>query len=312
MRFLALSLFLAPLACAQSAEPRFITSDIANFWKAYDASTPANRAAVMQKLYLDPGSPGLKAFLEARIESAQALANQIDRRSPKFYATVRPYTLKVDEQIPTIRKYLARFRELYPDASFPPVYFVIGRVTSGGTTADAGLLIGTEVSSLGPGVDTSEIAPSFIKAMGTSDHLPLMVIHELTHTQRKRDRGEKIPPLLSQSIGEGAADFMTELIANSSINAYQHDYADSRHDEIFARFERDLRDKPADASNWLYNYSQVKGEPADLGYWIGAQICRSFYEKSADKAAAIRAIVRLEDIAALVRASRYASLLAAR
>jgi len=263
----------------------------------------------MQKLYLDPGSPGLHDFVKARIQSAKALANSIDRRYPKFYATVRPYTLKVDEQIPAIRKHLARFRELYPAAGFPPVYFVVGRLTSGGTTGDAGLLIGTEVSSLGPGVDASEISPSFRKAMGTSDHLPLIVVHELTHTQQKEDRGNKIPALLSQSIVEGAADFMTELVANSSINAYQRDYADARRDSLFASFEHDLREKPSDTSNWLYNYSTVQDEPADLGYWIGNEICRDFYTRSADKSAAIRAIVTLENMAAIVRGSKYAYLL---
>ncbi len=312
MRFLTAvcaCLSLIPCASAQSREPKLITSDITNFWKAYDSSTPETREETIQKLYLDPGSPGLRDFLKARIQSAKALADAIDKESPKFYRSVRPYTLKVEEQVPAIRKSLQRFQELYPEAHFPAVYFVIGRLTSGGTTSDAGLLIGTEVNSRGPDVDISEIDSSFQKAMGTSDHLPLIVVHELTHTQRKTDQGDKVASLLSRCIREGAADFMTELVANSSINAYQHEYADPRHDEIFARFARDLREKPADASNWLYNYSSVKDEPADLGYWIGTEICRSYYAGASDKAAAVRAIVTLHDIASIVRGSKYAYLL---
>jgi hypothetical protein len=303
------ALFFVAAALGQTPDsPRLVTSDIANFWKAYDASEPGNREEAFQKLYLDPGSPGLKDFVKLRIQSAKALAATVDKRA-KFYASVRPFTLKVDEQIPTIRKHLERFRELYPEATFPAVYFVIGRLTSGGTTSGNRLLIGTEVYSLGPGVDTSEIEPSFRQAMGTADRLPLVMIHELTHAQAKVSFVLPVPLLLANCIGEGAADFMTELVANSSINAYQKEYANAHHDELFERFARDLASTPKDTGKWIYNYNSVKDEPADLGYWIGAEICRSYYARAADKAAAIRKIVTLVDIAGIVKDSQYAYLL---
>jgi uncharacterized protein YjaZ len=103
---------------------------------------------------------------------------------------------------------------------------------------------------------------------------------------------------------------MTELVAESSINAYSKRWADARHDELFQRLARDLAEKPDETSKWVYNYNSVKDEPADLGYWIGAQICRSYYDGSKDKAAAIRNIVRLDKMEEIVRGSRYAYLLA--
>jgi hypothetical protein len=310
MRFPAL-LALAATAIAQPSHPsvQLVTSDIANFWKAYDASQPGSREEAFQKLYLDPGSPGLADFVKLRIQSAKALATAVDQRYPKFYATVRPYTLQVDSQRPAILKYLNRFQELYPEAHFPAVYFVIGRLTSGGTTSDRGLLIGTEVNSLGDGVDSSEINPPFRRAMGTSDHIPLIVVHELTHTQAKPSARGLVPRMLADCIGEGAADFMTELVANSSINAYSKQWAEPRHDELFQRFARDMSEKPGDASKWMYNYQTAKDEPADLGYWIGNVICRSYYDLAKDKRAAIRNIVTLSDIESIVRNSRYAWLL---
>lgn len=296
----------AGMALAQPAQ--LITSDIENFWKAYEASQKGRREEAFQKLYLDAGTPGLKDFVKLRIQSARALADAVDRAYPKFYASVRPHTLEVDRHKTAIQKHLDRFRELYPEAKFPPVYFVIGRLTSGGTTSSNGLLIGTEVNSLGPNVDTSEINPAFRKAMGTSDRLPLIVVHELAHTQSKPSRGQ-VPDLLGACINEGAADFLTELVADSSINAYMKAWAAARHDELFERLKRDLAEKPGDISKWMYNYGSVKDEPADLGYWIGAQICRSYYEQAKDKPAAIRNIVRLERMTEIVRGSRYASLL---
>jgi Predicted Zn-dependent protease (DUF2268) len=308
---LPLLLALISVAFAQTNQPRvqLVTSDVENFWKAYDASQAGNREEAFQRLYLDPGSPGLKDFVKLRIQSAKALADAIDQTYPKFYASVRPYTFKVEEQRGAILKHLDRFRELYPEAEFPPVYFVIGRLTSGGTTSDRGLLIGTEVNSLGPDVNTSEINPTFRRAMGSADHIPLIVVHELTHTQKKRADHGKLPHLLDQSIEEGAADFMTELVAGSSINAYAKEWAEARHDELFQRFAADLNAKPNDTSQWLYNYSRANDQPADLGYWIGAEICHSYYANAKDKREAIRNIVTLVNTESIVRNSRYASLL---
>ena len=310
MRFLVL--IAAAAAAFGQTKPlvTLVTSDIDNFWKAYDASKPGDREEAFHKMYLAPASLGLRDFFELRISSARQLAYAVDKQYPKFYASVRKNTMQVEKQQAAILKYAARFAELYPEAKFPTVYFVVGRLTSGGTTSDRGLLIGVEVQSLGPEVDASEVSPSLRRAMGTPDHLPLIVIHELTHTQVKRTEGEKIPKMLGQCVEEGAADFMTELVANSSINAYAKEWTGARRDELFQRFARDMREKPDDASKWLYNYRRVtEGEPADLGYWIGAEICRSYYAKAQDKAAAVRNAVRLSNIEEIVRNSDYAWLL---
>ena len=309
MQRLALLAF-ATLALGQTENtaPKLVVSDIANFWQAYDASQPGNREDSFQKLYLDRASPGLQDFIKLRIGSAARLAAAVDRQYPKFYASVRPYTLEVEKQAPAISRYLDRYRELYPEAHFPPVYFVIGRLTSGGTTSNSGLLIGTEVNSLGPNVDSGEISPSFRRAMGTAEHIPLIVVHELTHTQVKL-ANSALPDLLRACLGEGAADFMTELVASSSINAYVKEWADPRKDELFQRFAHDLEVSPKDTGKWMYNYDSVKEEPADLGYWIGAEICRSYYSHAPDKIAAVREIVTQAHAEVIVRDSAYAWLL---
>jgi hypothetical protein len=301
------SLLLLLLAASSAFAQTLVTSDIENFWKAYD--TPGNREEAFSKLYLEPGSPGLQDFLKTRINSAKALANAVDRQYPKFYASVRPYTLQIDKQRPMVLKYLARYKEIYPDAHFPTVYFVIGRLTSGGTVSSRGLLIGTEVYSVGEGVDTSEISPAFRRAMGTAERIPLIVVHELTHTQVNFFAHSTVPPMLAQCLNEGAADFISELVGDSSINAHLKEWADPRRDEVFQRFARDMAAKPKDASHWLYNYDAAGEEPADLGYWIGAEICRSYYTQAADKAKAIRNIVRQENLDTIVQDSKYAWLL---
>ena len=288
------------------AQPSLVTSDIENFWRAYDASQPGKRAEAFQRLYLDPGTPGLKDFLRLRIESAESLADAVGRKA-KFYASIRRNTLLVEKERGAILKHLERFREIYPDAKIPTVYFLIGKCTAGGTFGPAGLLIGTEVFSLGPDVDLSEIGESFRKAMGSAEKLPLIVVHELVHVQQKS--GLKANDLLVQTMREGSADFVTDLVAGSNINAYARDWAESRRDELFRSFKRDLAAHPDAVRSWMYNYATARDEPADLGYWIGAEVCRDFYSRAADKQMALKTIMRMADPKGIVRASSYAWLL---
>ncbi|MCY1226596.1 hypothetical protein D9M72_388360 [compost metagenome] len=45
-------------------------------------------------------------------------------------------------------------------------------------------------------------------------------------------------------------------------------------------------------SNWLYNGGR-KGESADLGYYVGYEICKSYYNLAKDKKQAIKDIIEL-------------------
>lgn len=285
-----------------------VTSDIDNFWQAYDASEPGNRVRAIQSLYFDRASPGLSDFIRLRLTSAENLANTVDRL-PKFYGSIRESTMKAASQRELIELYAGRFRGLYPEASFPPVYFLIGRASTGGTVGPSGLLIGTEVFSLGAGVDASEIEaanPAFFRAMGQIDRLPLIVIHELVHFQQ-RFNGRR--NLLTQSMIEGAADYITSVVSGRTINDYATNYAEAHRRELFERFAKDYAERPDSATGWLYNYSATAAEPADLGYWIGHEICRDYFTRAADKNSALREVMLMSRPEEIVRASAYAWIL---
>jgi len=194
------------------------TSDIENFWRAYDAGANGNPALAFQQLYFDRASPGLRDFIRLRIGSAGQLAAEV-ARYPKFYASIRAVTLDVDKQRKAIEWNLGRFRDLYPEARMLPVYFLIGRLSSGGTLSENGLLIGTEVFALAPGVDTSELQeqnPAFLKAMGSIVRLPQIVTHELVHAQIRLQSQPRLPLLLVRVLSEGAADFVASLVTGRS------------------------------------------------------------------------------------------------
>lgn len=302
---LALWLTLAAGGQGQTGKTVIVSSDIDHFWAAYDAGRPGHRVDALNRLYFGSATDGLKDFLRLRIESAQQLADAIDRY-PRFYSSIREATRAIPARQEEIQVFLKRFRQLYPDAHIPNIYLVIGRLSSGGTTSPAGLLIGAEVFALGPGVDASEIDPPFRKAMGTMNKLPLIVIHELVHAQQKLTAPRS---LLTQALLEGAADFITEEVTGSSINAYAKSYAEQHRDTLFRDFAMDLAEHPDDVNRWMYNYSSVIEEPADLGYWIGAQICRDFYNSSRDKQVAFRMIMTMAHPDEIVKNSRYAWIL---
>src|SRR5262249_42138453 len=126
------------------AAARIVTSDIALFWQAYNMATPENDLIVYRDQYLKKGSPGLKGFTRARIYNSCGLVDAIQSH-PKYYAALRDISLKVESYKDSMRASFVKLKELYGDAVFPDVYFLIGRMNSAGTVTDAGLLIGVDM-----------------------------------------------------------------------------------------------------------------------------------------------------------------------
>lgn len=297
-----LFLFTLGLIAGDPANVRLVTSDIDNFWRAYDISTPENRREIFQREYLDKGSPGLQDFLKLRIKSADELAKVV-KSMPRFYASMRPATLRIKEQTGTIRDYLKRFQDLYPEAIFPDVYFLIGVANSGGTTSDHGLLIGAEMHARAPETDESELGSWLKSVEKPMDQMPVIIIHELAHFQQK-SRGSS--ELLEHSLREGAADFVSRVVTGRTINDHLREWAEPRRDQLFAEFAQKAHGK--DNKGWLYDGESSKDRPADLGYWIGSEIVSDYYEQAKDKPAALREIIELRDPAKIWRATRYAEL----
>jgi len=306
MRFVSLFLLIcAPALAADVSKVRIVTSDIDNFWRAYDMATPENRTEVFQREYLDKGSPGLKDFIRLRFKNAQNLTKKM-AEMPKFYASMRPATLRMATQTDIIRRYLLRFQELYPEAVFPDVYFVIGVASTGGTASERGLLIGAEMHTRAPETDESEFNPWLKAVLKPVDEMPVIVIHELVHFQQKSPSSKA---LINKSLAEGAADFVSRLVTGRTINEHVREWAEPRRDELFQEFAQKAHGQ--DLTDWLYNGDRAKDRPADLGYWIGSQIADDYYERASDKRTALREIMEMKDPAQIWRGSKYAPLLTA-
>ena len=279
-----------------------ITDDVTRFWEAYDQSTPDNRSEVFQELYIDPGSPGLQDFIPNRIVSAEALARTVEQNE-EYYLSARDNTLKAADYEPAIRTSFARLKELYPDAVFPDVYFVIGRMNTGGTIGRNALVIGTEMYGLSESFSMDSLSAWHRSVLSSPEGIPAIVAHELIHYQQPS--GILQNSLLYKSLREGTGDFVAELISGRHINEHVHEWANQREDSLWTAFRAQMND--TDTSGWLYNANNAKGVPADLGYWMGYKIVESYYEKSPNKEAALAEILRMNDAQEFLDRSGYHS-----
>ncbi|HEX8286686.1 MAG TPA: DUF2268 domain-containing putative Zn-dependent protease [Pyrinomonadaceae bacterium] len=303
---------------------KFVTSDIDNFWRAFDLAAKESerqrKIAIFQTEYLDKGSIGLQDFLRLRIKSAKDLVDIIELL-PRFYSSVRPSTLRVAEMENEMRKSLLKFKQIYPEAVFPDVYFVIGIANTGGTASKNGLLIGTELygatintprdefpalfKTFLPDVkEANELNHLVSKALDTAlkpiEKLPFTVAHESCHFNQNYP---KQTTLLEKSIQEGACDFIAELTAGEVINPSLKIYGDQNEAKLWKDFQMEMNGK--DLSKWMYNSFKIKDRPGDLGYYMGYKISKEYYRNAKNKQSAVRDILNIKDFDAFFEKSLY-------
>ncbi|KAI9463046.1 hypothetical protein F5148DRAFT_1286177 [Russula earlei] len=273
---------------------RLITRDVQNFWAAYDLAKkhPAHRSAIYKKYYLDAGTDGLQDYFAYKIGSIKDFTDIHDCK-PRFYAAIRKNSLAVDEQKPQMISGFIRLKELYPPTRFPDIYFVMGCFSSAGTATDNGLLIGVDQVVATPDIPIEELSLWQRNNFTRLDDLPSLVIHELVHFNQT-ELCDTDTTLLRSVLIEGMADFIAELATGQNPNKRLFVWAKGKEKKIWASFEKDMYFNRA--NNWIANSTQeTVDKPADLGYWVGYQICKAYYEKSTDKRKAIYDMLHIQD-----------------
>jgi hypothetical protein len=272
--------------------PTVSTADVHRFLDAVRKMPPSDTACVSLDAYLRSQSAGLAAYRRkfdvGRPELCVAM-----HRSPERYARLAALAPGLDSAAARIDVIFARARRLVPGARAPDVYVVVGNGISGGNTTRGAapmILVGAELLESAHGV-------------------PGTVAHEMAHTlQRYPFRGISSGPrflqvtVLHQSLVEGTADLVAELLTGVP---KRNEYGEAHEAELWTEFQRDMHSR--DHRAWLYNgRSQTdSARPPDLGYWMGYRIAKAYYDHSADKAAAVHALLTTHDFDALVTASGY-------
>jgi predicted Zn-dependent protease DUF2268 len=288
----------------------FVTSDIANFWKAYDAGGANGSTSAFQAEYLNRASSGLVDFIASRNVTATSLVSMV-RAYPRYFADIRASTLRLANDAAVqgrMRDGYRRIKAMYPPAVFPPVTFLIGRFSTGGTTSASGMLVGLEFYSITSTTPLDELGQFQRDNVKPLDSLPIIVAHEHTHVLQARAGGllgKSNKTMLDQSLIEGSADYVAYLVTGGNINARLFPYAMPREAALWAEFKATMHG--TDTSRWLYNQGTATTDrPGDLGYFIGYRIAESFYNRATDKQVALRAIIEVSDSDLFLWQSGYA------
>ncbi|HVI47325.1 MAG TPA: DUF2268 domain-containing putative Zn-dependent protease [Chitinophaga sp.] len=290
--FACMYFLVSPFIVHGQSGPSVFTSDIDNFWTAFDSIQTVKekdkQIEIMKSLYTDKGTEGLKVFMVLRRFDAAKLVESIGKY-PKFWYSIRSNTLEIKDKTAAFEAHIREFRSLYPELRPAKIYFTITAIRAAGTVKDSMALIGSEIAMGNKYTDVSEFPDkrlaNFFQPQDSNNIIPV-VIHEYVHTQQKGEA--KI--LLERCIHEGACDFITEIVLKQLLSNSYLIYGRKNEEALKQEFKKEMMGE--DFSNWLYNGSTTK-TMGDLGYFMGYTICKSYYRHARNKRQAIREIIGL-------------------
>ncbi|MEL6872539.1 MAG: hypothetical protein AAFO62_07055, partial [Pseudomonadota bacterium] len=274
-----------------------VTEDIARFWIAYDAIRAEpdrdQHLSLLNALYLDVGSPGLHAMNRARsYRSGEYLTAMRDYR--RYLDAVRGNTLRVESFKQDIASGMREMRALYPGDRSVPVYFVIGAFRASGTANDGKMLIGAELAMADRTVPTDELAetlPHLVDFVAGQpiDNVVALTLHEYVHAQQRAISGND---LLSQTLFEGVAEYLSTAAIGRRSKADAIAYGEANRSAVLAAFAQDIG--KTDFSGWIWNTPDNAFGMRDLGYYVGYVLADAYIMQADDRGTAIRELIELD------------------
>lgn len=293
--YVGIFLCLTTVIFAQKSKQVFVTNDIDNFWIAYDkiiaTKDSAKQYSHLRELYLDKGTQGLKSLIEVRNYSEKEFIDWITKY-PKFWNSLRPNTLKVQNLFPKINSNIQKLKKAYPELKPSTIYFAVGAFRTGGTIQGSKVLIGSELSLADKTTVINEFPiwrQTFYKNQNPFFELPLLCTHEYVHTQQK----ELVENLLSMCLYEGVAEFISCKVTGTKSDAPAIEFGKANQKLIIDKFVSDLFIM-TNNFNWLYGENRNELKVRDLGYYVGYEICERYYNLSKNKAKAIKELIELD------------------
>jgi hypothetical protein len=288
-------LSLSNLLLAQKFEQTFVSTDIDNFWIAYDKINSTNDSvqqnSFLRSLYLDKGTQGLRGLIEVRNYTEKEFINSITK-NPKFWSSIRQNTLKVKKLYPKINSNIQKLKKAYPELKPSTIYFSVGAFRTNGTTQGNKILMGCEMT-LADKVTNIDELPSWRQAYYKTQNpfleTPLLCTHEYIHTQQK----ELVENLLSKCLYEGVAEFVSCKVTNTNSAASAIEFGKANQKIVIDKFVPDLFIMSNDY-NWMWGENRNELKIRDLGYYVGYEISERYYNLSQDKKKAIKELIELD------------------
>ncbi len=278
----------------QNSTVKIVTTDLDNFWIAYDAITEASdsleRIKLINELYIDKGTDGLKGMISARNYKDYEFVDAI-LKYPKYWNSIRPNTHNLVAHKEQIEHYFAKLRNIYPALKPTVIYFPIGVFRSSGTYQEDKVLLGAEYLLAQMNSDLSELPAGVKEAIVTSMpyNIPLISVHELIHTQQKRWEDLSI---IHASVAEGVAEFISTLIAEAPLSEPVK-FGKNNQQKVLDRYMIEIF-RNDDVANWMWSENTNELIQRDLGYYIGYEVCERHYTNAIDKQKAIKELIELD------------------
>jgi len=275
----------------QQAE--IVYADLEHFVEAtQELQSNPDTLGVLQKMYFDRGSEGLKEFI-SRHQLTPELMRDAMAADPERYARIPDFLSKVTELQQTYQDLMKAFGQVLPNAIYPPTYLLVGANRGIGQASQKGQLI------------------TITRVSDDPEKLQKLIVHELSHFQQVMAMGgQKYIALYSAPdnmlglcLREGGAEFLTSLVLDDITQSAALQYVEEDEARLKDKFTEDLKVQNSDY--WLWASLQQKAHPKLLGYAMGYKICESYYKKAGDKNGALQQILRMDDDLAFLKASAY-------
>ncbi|MBC8083406.1 MAG: hypothetical protein H7Z21_09355 [Hymenobacter sp.] len=290
-----------PLVVAFEAPPktqRVFTTDLDHFWTAYDSmrttTDSLRQLRYLNRLYISKGSPGLKAFMDVKGNTAGQWVSAI-RRYPRFWNSIRPRTLLTKAAAREIEASLTKLKVLYPALRPTKMYFTIGTLRANGLTKDSLVVTGTELMTGTPQTDLTRLPKTTAAFLARYykkepfNHLVPLNVHEYVHTQLN-GYGKSV---LGQALNEGTCDFVTELVTGRPVPFPYMAYGQQHEAVLKERFKLEMF-IPVYLSWSAEQTPDNLNHVADLSYYQGYAICKAYYAQATNKQQAVRDMIRLD------------------
>ncbi|MBT8387369.1 MAG: hypothetical protein KJO12_08140 [Ignavibacteria bacterium] len=298
--FLLMNQAKAQLA-GSSAEPtdaKIVYVDVQNFIQAFKMlEADIDTVDVLQKEYINKGTPGLKIFIEKYGLSAEKLSIAI-KKFPEDYKAIDDKLKWLKTQEDSIRQYFKKIKYFIPNSVFPPTYYLVDIRRGIGSGSIEGQLITIEKEAkriIDPGLKTH-------------------IIHELVHLNQLNAIGslEKYlaiynteKSLLAITIREGVAEFFADLVTGKYTQDEAYFYTRKHEEGLWGQFSIEMNGK--ETGDWMWKKPNNPEQPRDVGYVLGALIVENYYKKSLDINEVVSEILSITDYKEFLEKSEYAS-----
>jgi len=274
-------------------EAEIIYSDLVHFIDAYEElAADKDTIAVLNALYFDRGSAGLKEFI-SRHQLSPEMMKEAMAADPERYALLPDFLINIHEVEALYHELMIEYGKVMPEAMYPPTYLLVGANRGIGQASLVGQLV------------------TVTRPVDSMEKLKKLMVHELSHFQQAMAMGGQnyvalyaAPDnMLGLCLREGGAEFIAYLAVNDVTQRSSLDYLENNEDRLKDQFLQDLETQNKDF--WLWESLEQSEHPSLLGYAMGFKVCKHYYDQSSDKTFAMQQILKMEDAEAFLSSSGY-------